>query len=75
LTCPILEPTIDYDIGRVAGAALYADDYTGPARMVVDTVRIVIVGMTLVGPSGNCRPDESDCESVKSAPVLHCLLG
>jgi pyruvate/2-oxoglutarate dehydrogenase complex dihydrolipoamide dehydrogenase (E3) component len=42
---------VDYDIGRVAGAALYADDYTGQARMVVDTDRNVIVGMTLVGPS------------------------
>ena len=42
---------VDYDIGRVAGAALYADDYTGQARMVVDTFRNVIVGMTLVGPS------------------------
>jgi pyruvate/2-oxoglutarate dehydrogenase complex dihydrolipoamide dehydrogenase (E3) component len=42
---------VDYEIGRVAGASLYADDYTGQARMVVDTVRNVIVGMTLVGPS------------------------
>jgi dihydrolipoamide dehydrogenase len=42
---------VDYDIGRVAGASLYADDYTGQARIVVDTVRNVIVGMTLVGPS------------------------
>jgi pyruvate/2-oxoglutarate dehydrogenase complex dihydrolipoamide dehydrogenase (E3) component len=42
---------VDYDIGRVTGASLYADDYTGQARMVVDTDRNVIVGMTLVGPS------------------------
>jgi len=42
---------VDYEIGRVTGAALYADDYTGQARMVVDTARNVIVGMTLVGPS------------------------
>jgi len=42
---------VDYDIGRVAGAALYADEYTGQARIVVDTVRNVIVGMTLVGPA------------------------
>jgi len=41
---------VDYDIGRVAGAALFADDYTGRARMVVDQSRGVIVGMTLVGP-------------------------
>jgi pyruvate/2-oxoglutarate dehydrogenase complex dihydrolipoamide dehydrogenase (E3) component len=42
---------VDYDSGRVAGAALYADEYTGQARIVVDTVRNVIVGMTLVGPA------------------------
>jgi pyruvate/2-oxoglutarate dehydrogenase complex dihydrolipoamide dehydrogenase (E3) component len=42
---------IDYDIGRVTGAALYADSYAGRARMVVDEARGVIVGMTVVGPS------------------------
>jgi dihydrolipoamide dehydrogenase len=41
----------DYDIGRVAGAALFADDYAGRARIVVDEMRNVIVGATLVGPS------------------------
>jgi dihydrolipoamide dehydrogenase len=42
---------VDYEIGRVTGASLYADAYTGQARMVVDTDRNVIVGATLVGPS------------------------
>ena len=42
---------VDYEIGRVTGASLHADDYTGRARMVVDTDRNVIVGVTLVGPS------------------------
>jgi dihydrolipoamide dehydrogenase len=42
---------VDYEIGRVTGAALYADGYTGQARMVVDTDRNVIVGVTFVGPS------------------------
>jgi pyruvate/2-oxoglutarate dehydrogenase complex dihydrolipoamide dehydrogenase (E3) component len=42
---------VDYDIGNVAGAALYADGYKGHARMVVDETRGVVVGMTLVGPS------------------------
>jgi dihydrolipoamide dehydrogenase len=41
----------DYDIGRVAGAALFADDYSGRARIVVDEMRNVIVGATLVGPA------------------------
>ena len=42
---------VDYDIGRVAGASLYADGYQGKARLVVDQERGVLVGMTLVGPS------------------------
>jgi pyruvate/2-oxoglutarate dehydrogenase complex dihydrolipoamide dehydrogenase (E3) component len=41
---------VDYDLGNVAGASLYADDYTGRARMVVDTEREVLLGVTFVGP-------------------------
>jgi dihydrolipoamide dehydrogenase len=41
---------VDYEIGNVAGAGLYADDYSGHAQMVVDEDRRVIVGMTLAGP-------------------------
>ena len=41
---------VDYDIGQVAGASLYADNYEGRARMIVDLERNVIVGMTFVGP-------------------------
>jgi dihydrolipoamide dehydrogenase len=41
---------VDYEIGNVAGAGLYADGYTGHAQMVVDEDRRVIVGMTLAGP-------------------------
>jgi pyruvate/2-oxoglutarate dehydrogenase complex dihydrolipoamide dehydrogenase (E3) component len=40
----------DYDIGSVAGASLFADDYQGTARMVIDADRQVVVGVTLVGP-------------------------
>jgi dihydrolipoamide dehydrogenase len=43
--------TVDYDIGQVAGAALYADGYRGHARMVIDQTRGVVVGVTLVGPA------------------------
>jgi pyruvate/2-oxoglutarate dehydrogenase complex dihydrolipoamide dehydrogenase (E3) component len=43
--------SVDYDIGEVAGAELYADGYRGHARMVIDQTRGVLVGMTLVGPS------------------------
>jgi pyruvate/2-oxoglutarate dehydrogenase complex dihydrolipoamide dehydrogenase (E3) component len=41
---------VDYEIGDVAGASLFADDYTGHAQLVVDEDRKTIVGMTLVGP-------------------------
>ena len=42
---------VDYAIGDVAGASLYADGYRGQARMVVDEARRVVVGMTFVGPA------------------------
>lgn len=42
---------VDYEIGEVAGAPLYADEYKGHARMVIDQTRAVLVGMTLIGPS------------------------
>jgi pyruvate/2-oxoglutarate dehydrogenase complex dihydrolipoamide dehydrogenase (E3) component len=41
---------VEYEIGNVAGASLYADGYTGRAQMVVDEDRHVIVGLTLAGP-------------------------
>ena len=41
---------VDYDLGNVAGAALFADSYRGHARLVVDRDRRVVVGATFVGP-------------------------
>jgi dihydrolipoamide dehydrogenase len=41
---------VEYEIGHVAGASLFADDYQGRAQMVVDEDRRVIVGLTLAGP-------------------------
>jgi pyruvate/2-oxoglutarate dehydrogenase complex dihydrolipoamide dehydrogenase (E3) component len=41
---------VDYDLGRVAGAKLRADGYTGTARMVVDETREVLLGVTFAGP-------------------------
>lgn len=41
---------IDYDLGQVAGAALFADGYRGKARMVVDVDRGILLGVTFVGP-------------------------
>jgi dihydrolipoamide dehydrogenase len=41
--------TVDLDIS-VAGSYVYAADYVGKARLVVDTEREVLVGATFVGP-------------------------
>jgi dihydrolipoamide dehydrogenase len=41
---------VEYEIGNVAGARLFADDYTGHAQLVVDEDRQVVVGLTLAGP-------------------------
>ncbi|MEU7064546.1 NAD(P)/FAD-dependent oxidoreductase [Streptomyces sp. NPDC046161] len=41
---------VDYDLGKVSGAGLYADPYPGRARMVVDLDREVLLGATFAGP-------------------------
>ncbi|WP_327247611.1 dihydrolipoyl dehydrogenase family protein [Streptomyces sp. NBC_01320] len=41
---------VDVDFDAVQGANLYADNYQGHARMVVDLDREVLLGVTLVGP-------------------------
>lgn len=41
---------VDYDLGAVSGAKLYADGYTGHARMVVDEDTRTVIGATLAGP-------------------------
>ena len=41
---------VEYEIGDVAGAGVYEDEYSGHAQMVIDLDREVIVGMTLAGP-------------------------
>ncbi|TDQ53421.1 dihydrolipoyl dehydrogenase family protein [Actinorugispora endophytica] len=41
---------VEYDLGWVAGAGLFAPGYAGRAKMVVDEDRRVVVGCTLVGP-------------------------
>jgi dihydrolipoamide dehydrogenase len=42
---------VEYPLGRIAGASLFADGYTGTAIAVVDTEREVLLGMTFVGPA------------------------
>jgi pyruvate/2-oxoglutarate dehydrogenase complex dihydrolipoamide dehydrogenase (E3) component len=41
---------VDYELGAVAGAALWADGYKGKAQMVVDDNSKIIAGATLAGP-------------------------
>jgi pyruvate/2-oxoglutarate dehydrogenase complex dihydrolipoamide dehydrogenase (E3) component len=41
---------VEYAIGNVAGAAVFADGYTGTAIAVIDTDREVLLGMTFIGP-------------------------
>jgi dihydrolipoamide dehydrogenase len=41
---------VDYDLGAVSGAKLFADSYAGHARMVVDEDSRTIIGATLAGP-------------------------
>jgi pyruvate/2-oxoglutarate dehydrogenase complex dihydrolipoamide dehydrogenase (E3) component len=41
---------VEYEIGDVAGASLFADDYRGHAQLVVDEDREVVIGVTLAGP-------------------------
>ncbi|WP_167046419.1 NAD(P)/FAD-dependent oxidoreductase [Salinibacterium sp. ZJ454] len=40
---------VDYDLGAIQGAQILADGYAGRARMVVDTDREVLLGVTFVG--------------------------
>ena len=41
---------VEYAIGSVSGAAVFADGYTGTAIAVVDTEREVLLGATFIGP-------------------------
>ncbi|MGZ4669832.1 MAG: dihydrolipoyl dehydrogenase family protein [Blastococcus sp.] len=40
---------VEYPIGNVSGAAVFADGYTGTAIAVVDTEREVLLGATFIG--------------------------
>jgi len=41
--------TVEYDLGRVAGASLLRDGYAGRANLVIDRRRDVVIGATFVG--------------------------
>jgi pyruvate/2-oxoglutarate dehydrogenase complex dihydrolipoamide dehydrogenase (E3) component len=42
--------TLEYDLGRVAGASLLRDGYRGHAKFIVDRPSDTLVGATFVGP-------------------------
>jgi dihydrolipoamide dehydrogenase len=41
--------TVEYDLAGVSGATVFADDYTGRAKLVIDDERDVVLGATFVG--------------------------
>ncbi|MFD9007080.1 dihydrolipoyl dehydrogenase family protein [Streptomyces sp. NPDC059582] len=41
---------VDYDLAHLAGAHQYAEGYRGQARMLVDTDRNTVAGVTFAGP-------------------------
>jgi dihydrolipoamide dehydrogenase len=41
--------TVEYDTGKVSGAALLMDGYVGRAKLIIDRARDVLVGATFVG--------------------------
>ena len=42
---------VEYPIGNVSGAGVFADGYSGTAIAVVDTDREVLLGVTFIGPA------------------------
>ncbi|WP_351225920.1 NAD(P)/FAD-dependent oxidoreductase [Streptomyces sp. NPDC002133] len=41
---------VDYDLAHVAGAHQYTEDYRGHARILIDTDRDTVAGITFAGP-------------------------
>ncbi|MQA94726.1 MAG: pyridine nucleotide-disulfide oxidoreductase [Streptosporangiales bacterium] len=41
--------TVEYEIGSIAGAALFADGYSGRAKLVIDSGRKVVLGAAFTG--------------------------
>ncbi|MER7670121.1 NAD(P)/FAD-dependent oxidoreductase [Kitasatospora sp. NPDC096128] len=63
---------VDYRLGDVAGASLYADGYRGQARAVIDLDRETVVGATFAG-SGVAELLHSATIAVTAEVPLHRL--
>jgi pyruvate/2-oxoglutarate dehydrogenase complex dihydrolipoamide dehydrogenase (E3) component len=62
--------SVDIDIGEVVkGAQLYADGYTGRARMVVDLDGDHLLGLTLVGPGATEMLHSATIAVVGQVPI------
>jgi dihydrolipoamide dehydrogenase len=62
--------TVDVEVGNVVvGAKLYADGYTGQARMVVDVDNGHLVGVTMVGPGVTEMPHSATIAVAGQVPV------
>jgi dihydrolipoamide dehydrogenase len=60
---------VEFDTANVAGAALYADDFHGRAKLVVDTARRVVVGATFVGPGSGELLHSATVAVVGAVPI------
>jgi pyruvate/2-oxoglutarate dehydrogenase complex dihydrolipoamide dehydrogenase (E3) component len=63
---------VEYPIGNVAGAALFADGYEGTAIAVVDTEREVLLGVTFVGPAVAELLHAATIAVVGEVPIAGC---
>jgi dihydrolipoamide dehydrogenase len=60
---------VEFDTGNVAGAALYADDFQGHAKIVVDTARRVLLGATFAGPGSGELLHSATVAVVGAVPI------
>ncbi|MEU3187899.1 NAD(P)/FAD-dependent oxidoreductase [Streptomyces sp. NPDC006923] len=60
---------VDYDMGAVSGASLYAEGYTGHARMIVDLDREILRGVTFVGSAAGEMLHSATIAVVGEVPI------
>lgn len=67
--------TIDLDLNAAQGANLYADNYQGHARMVVDLDPDVLLGVTFVGSGVSELPHSATVAVAGEVPLPAGALG